>query len=78
MALKNPWPDYTAQPIVTDEDGFALEHAMQIGFEPVDDNAEIYAIRQCDLLRIMHAMRSGGCVVNTDGTSLAEILASGF
>lgn len=55
--LKNPWPDYEAQPLANEGEGFALEHAMQIGFHPVDDEAEIYAVRQVDLLKVMASVR---------------------
>lgn len=51
-----PWPNYDAEPIETEDDGFRIEGFLHFGAETINDDGTVFAIKQDDLLRYISAL----------------------
>ena len=51
-----PFPDYDAEPIETDADGFRIEGFLHFGAKMINDDGTVFAIKQDDLLRYISAL----------------------
>lgn len=56
--IKAPFPDYDAEPIESDSDGFRIEVFLHFGAKMINDDGTVFAIKQDDLLRYIATITS--------------------
>lgn len=77
--VKAPFPDYDADPIETDAQGFQIEGFLHFGAKMINDDGTVFAIRQDDLFRYIAALTDPAHIITALSTQVhADNVAAGW